>query len=129
VKPPYQVAALNSFYRLATKINLNDYFPIGVARVKILDLFGRCLRVSCAMLILKSASKFRPSGEWSADDYDVFESDRHVGRIMRSPQAPQGEPWFWTITARRPQSTADRGNEATRELAMTAFKAAWARKA
>jgi hypothetical protein len=25
------------------------------------------------MLILKSASKSRPSSEWSADDYDVFE--------------------------------------------------------
>jgi hypothetical protein len=32
------------------------------------------------MLILKSASKSRPSGTWSDDDYDVFDGERHVGR-------------------------------------------------
>jgi hypothetical protein len=31
------------------------------------------------MLILKSASKFRPSGHWSDDDYDVFDGERHIG--------------------------------------------------
>jgi hypothetical protein len=28
------------------------------------------------MLTLKRASKSRPSGEWSDDDYDVFDGDR-----------------------------------------------------
>jgi hypothetical protein len=55
------------------------------------------------MLTLKRASKSRPSGEWSDDDYDVFEGEQHIGRIMLHPQAPQGQPWFWTITARVPQ--------------------------
>ena len=30
-------------------------------------------------------------------------------RIMLHPQAPEGRPWFSTITARVPQSTHDRG--------------------
>jgi len=83
------------------------------------------------MLILKGASESRPSGKWSADDYDVVERDQHgeknVGRIMRAPQAPAGNPWFWTITARVPQNPHDRGYAASREEAMADFKAAWAR--
>jgi hypothetical protein len=35
---------------------------------------------------------------------------------------------LWTITARTPQSTHDRGYAATREAAMAEFKAAWERK-
>ena len=81
------------------------------------------------MLILKSATLSRPSGQWSADDYDVVERGQHgeklVGRIMRSPQAPTGHPWFWTITARVPQSTHDRGYAATLMQAMADFKARW----
>ena len=52
------------------------------------------------MLTLERASKSRPSGIWSDDDYDVFDGERHIGRIMLTPQAPEDEPWFWTITAR-----------------------------
>ena len=43
------------------------------------------------MLVLKCASKSRPSGEWSDDDYDVFDGDQHIGRIMLYLQAPKGE--------------------------------------
>jgi hypothetical protein len=40
------------------------------------------------MLLLKRAAKSRPSGQWSHDDYDVFDGDRHIGRIMWTHAAP-----------------------------------------
>jgi hypothetical protein len=77
------------------------------------------------MLTLKRASKSRPSGQWSDDDYDVFDGDQHIGRIMWRHAASEDCLWFWTITARVPQSAYDRGYAASRELAMADFKAAW----
>ena len=74
------------------------------------------------MLTLKHASKSRPSGQWSDDDYDVFEGEQHIGRIMLHPQAPEGEPWFWTITARVPNTMHDRGYAATLTQAMVDIK-------
>jgi hypothetical protein len=71
--------------------------------------------------------KGRPSGEWSDDDYDLFNGDQHIGCIILHPRAPQGQPWFWTITARVPQYPHDRGCAASRERAMADFKAAWKR--
>jgi hypothetical protein len=77
------------------------------------------------MLTLKRASKHRPGGPWSDDDYDVFDGERHVGRIMWTHAASKETPWFWTITARVPQYPHDRGYAATREEAMADFKARW----
>ena len=77
------------------------------------------------MLIFKSARKSRPSGEWSADDYDVFEGERNVGRIKWTHAAQEDRLWFWTITARVPQSPYDRGYASSREEAMADFRAPW----
>jgi hypothetical protein len=63
------------------------------------------------------------------DDYEVLDEDRRsIGRIMLHPQAPPGQPWFWTITARIPQYPHDRGYAESREQAMADFKMAWPRK-
>jgi hypothetical protein len=43
------------------------------------------------MLTLKRASKSRPDGEWSDDDFDVFDGEQQIGRIMLHPQAPEDE--------------------------------------
>jgi hypothetical protein len=64
-------------------------------------------------------------GEWSADDYDVFDGHQHVGRIALSRQAPQGMPWFWAITA-RPESEQNRGFAVSCEQAMRELRARWA---
>jgi hypothetical protein len=40
------------------------------------------------MLVLKRASKSRPSGQWSDDDYDVFSGDQLIGRILWTYAAP-----------------------------------------
>jgi len=59
----------------------------------------------------------------------VTEGDRCIGRIFLSPQAPEGQPWSWTITAREhPPSIHSRGYSATREQAMADFKTQWIRR-
>ena len=75
-------------------------------------------------LTLMRASKSR-AGEWSTDDYDVFEGNQHIGRIILTTQAPQGMPWFWAITA-RPESTQNRGYAVSCEQAMKELRARWA---
>jgi len=60
-------------------------------------------------LTLIRASKHRPSGQWSDNDYDVFYGDQHIARIMLHPQEPKGQPWFWSVTARVPQYPHDLG--------------------
>src|SRR5262245_6946070 len=81
-------------------------------------------------LFLVSGRKSRGADHWDKNDYDVRLGDGSgpvVGRIMRHPQTPEGQPWFWTITAReQPPSVYNHGYAASREQAMRYFKARWA---
>ena len=77
----------------------------------------------CALTLVR-ANKSRPSGEWSRDDYDVYDGDRVIGRIFLHPQAPHGRPRFWSITAGEAKSSIfNKGYAASREQAMADFKA------
>jgi hypothetical protein len=56
---------------------------------------------SLNQFVLVKAHKSRGGAHSSPDDYDVRDShSKVVERIMHHPQAPQDQPWFWTITAR-----------------------------
>ena len=66
--------------------------------------------------------------EWSGSDFVVLDAGEVVGRIILHPQAPPGQPWFWTITTLdKPPSIYNRGYSATREQAMADFKVRWRR--
>ena len=75
---------------------------------------------------LRLAPTTRYFGIGDAIDYVVLDGGRVIGRIMLHPQAPEGEPWFWSITANDfPPSVYNKGYSATREQAMADFKARW----
>ena len=77
-----------------------------------------------ANLTLSPTKKYFGFGD--KDDYVVLDGGRVIGRIVLHPQGPEGEPWFWTITAPDiPLSNDKRGYSPTRERAMVDFKAQW----
>jgi hypothetical protein len=55
-----------------------------------------------SQFVLVSARKSRGGDWWSPDDYDVRDSHGKVsGAFMLHPQAPKGQPWFWTYPGHR----------------------------
>jgi hypothetical protein len=81
-----------------------------------------CYFLRMANLFL--APTMRCFGIGDSNDYVVLEGGRVIGRILLHPQAPEGHPWFWTITSMEyPPSVYNKGYSATREQAMADFKA------
>ena len=80
------------------------------------------------VLTLLRASKHRPGGPWSDNDFDAVHDEAHVGRIVwpaSSYTAGRDKPWFWSITCKAPNVPTDPGNAASLEEVMAAFKARW----
>ena len=63
--------------------------------------------------------------EWSDDEYVVFNGGQCIGHMMRTSNAPQGRPWFWTVYASDRKSMDDRGYAESRVQAMDALEARW----
>ena len=51
-------------------------------------------------LILKTTRSQYGSPFDDKNDYVVLRDGHVIGRIFMPPQAPERQPWFWTITAR-----------------------------
>ena len=77
-------------------------------------------------LILKTTRSQYGSPFDDKNDYVVLRDGHVIGRIFMPPQAPERQPWFWTITAMDyPRTIHSRGYSASREQAMQDFKTQW----
>ena len=76
------------------------------------------------VLLLRRAEKCRP-GQRSNNDYDVFDGDRLVGRILWNSDSSPRRSWSWSILLRNRPRMRDHGYAATREIALEKFKARW----
>ena len=84
------------------------------------------LRYNFTMSELRLAPTNRYFGFGGTDDYVVLDGDRVIGRILLHPKAPEGQSWFWTITAAdKTPSVYNKGYAVTREEAIADFKARW----
>ena len=77
------------------------------------------------MLGLKRRMTSATSGEWSDEEFDVFDDDTFVGRILRSQAASPDHPWLWTIDGRLPRGACNRGYAESLEAAMTGLSSQW----
>lgn len=76
------------------------------------------------VLMLARAEKCRP-GQRSNNDFDVFDGDRLVGRILWNSNGSPRRSWYWSIVLRDRPRMRDHGYAATREIALEKFKTRW----
>jgi hypothetical protein len=79
-----------------------------------------------SVLFLKRAEKCRP-GLRSNNDFELFDGDRLVGRILWNADAAPRRSWYWSLLLRDRPRRRDRGYAATREIALEKFKTRWDR--
>jgi hypothetical protein len=65
------------------------------------------------------------SGEWSDQEFDVFDGDALVGHILRSHAASVDRPWLWTITCRPPRGAENHGYAKSLDAAMSELTSQW----
>jgi hypothetical protein len=65
------------------------------------------------------------SGEWSDEEFDVFEDNTLVGRILRSHAASPDHPWLWMIDDRLSGGAGNRGYAESLETAMAGLSSQW----
>jgi hypothetical protein len=84
----------------------------------------RRVRLPECVLSVMRAEQCRP-GQRSNNDFDVFDGDRLVGRILWHSDGPPRRSWSWGILLRERPRRRDHGYAATREVALENFKARW----
>jgi hypothetical protein len=78
------------------------------------------------MVTLKLGRTSKYFGIGDKNDFVVLRGGRVIGRILRPPEAPENEPWFWTITdPEKMGSVHNSGYSETREQAIADFKTRW----
>ena len=87
-------------------------------------LARRKARLPECVLMLKRSEKCRP-GQRSNNDFDVFEGESLVGRILWNSDGSPRRSWSWGIILRNRPRRRDHGYAATREIALEKFKARW----
>jgi hypothetical protein len=78
-----------------------------------------------SMLVFRRRVISATSGEWSDEEFDVFNDDAIVGRILRSPAASADRPWRWTINEQLCGGAHNRGDGESLEAAMAGLSSQW----
>ena len=77
------------------------------------------------MLVLRRTMNTSTSGEWSDQEFDVFDDDLFIGRILRSQITFSDRPWLWIINGRSPNDVEKQGYAKTLEGARSDLTARW----
>ena len=77
------------------------------------------------MLVLRRTMNTSTRGEWSDQEFDVFDDDLLIGRILRSQITFSDRPWLWIITGRSSGDVESRGYAKDLDGARSELTARW----